>query len=214
MSRLGVLGGTFNPPHLAHLICAQEAHAELALDRVLLVPVAVPPHKDAHDDPGAEHRVEMCLRAAAGDDRLEVSRIEVERGGPSYTVDTLKELNARAPADELHLIVGGDMAETLPAWREPDEILRLAILVVAERADAQRQRVLAALREIGGDAAAERTSFLDMPRVDISSSVVRDRVAAGRPIRYLVPEGVERYIQDQGLYQGARSRSAVEVPTT
>jgi len=212
VSRVGVLGGTFNPPHIAHLICAQEAYVQLELDRVLLMPVAAPPHKQARDDPGPERRVEMCREAVAGDDRLEVSRLEVDRGGPSYTVDTLRELDARAPADELYLIVGGDMAETLPAWRDPADILRLAVLAVVERGDTHRERALASVHGILGDHAEDRVRLVDMPRVEISSSLVRDRVAAGRPIRYLVPGGVERYIQDQGLYRTTRAGAGVEVP--
>src|SRR3954465_15237433 len=107
---------------------AQEAHDQLGLDRVLFVPVAVPPHKEAHDDPGPEARVRLCELAVAGDDRFAVSRIEVDRGGASYTVDTLRELHAQSSGDDLTFIVGGDMAYSLPSWREPEALLEQATL--------------------------------------------------------------------------------------
>jgi nicotinate-nucleotide adenylyltransferase len=201
LTRIGLLGGTFNPPHLGHLICAQEAHSQLGLDRVLLIPVHTPPHKAAHDDPGTEHRLQMCRLAVAGDERLGVSRIEIDRGGPSYTVDTLRELHAPASADQLTLIMGGDVAATLPDWREPAEILRMAKLGVAERADADRDRILTSLRRLdAGNAAEERLDFFAMPRFDVSSSMLRERVAARQPIRYLVADDVDRYIRARGLY--------------
>ena len=124
--RVGILGGTFNPPHLGHLICAQEAHRELGLDRVLMIPARIPPHKPVEHEPGAEHRLELCRRAAAGDDRFEVSALELSREGPSYTVDTLHELTTNDPQAELFLIVGGDIAAGLPRWREPERVLELA----------------------------------------------------------------------------------------
>src|SRR3954464_10482489 len=108
--RIGILGGTFNPPHIAHLLCAQEAHDQLGLDLVVLMPAAVPPHKESPDDPGAGARVEMCRLAVGDDPRFGVSTLEVERGGASYTVDTLRELHDKAPGDDLTFIVGGDMA--------------------------------------------------------------------------------------------------------
>src|SRR4051794_32106083 len=119
VARIGILGGTFNPPHLAHLLCAQEAQTQLELERVVLMPVGAPPHKEAPDDPGAEHRLEMCRLATAKDERLAVSRLELDREGRSYTVDTLRAINASAPGDDLTFIVGGDMAPSLPTWREP-----------------------------------------------------------------------------------------------
>ena len=138
MARLGILGGSFNPPHLGHLVCAQEAFDQLSLDVVLLVPVAVPPHKELSDDPGALHRVELCRRAAGDDERLAVSTLEVERGGPSFTVDTLQALHELQPEDDLTFIAGGDMARGLPSWREPERILELATVAVAERKGAGR----------------------------------------------------------------------------
>jgi nicotinate-nucleotide adenylyltransferase len=198
LARVGIFGGTFNPPHIAHLICAQEAHAQLGLDRVVLVPVSSPPHKELHADPGPGVRVELCRRAVAGDDRFEVSTLEVERGGPSFTVDTLRELHARRPEDHLTFIAGGDMARSLPSWRDPEAIVGLAELAVAEREGIVRDDIRAALL---GLAEPERVRFFSMPRVDVSSSLVRRRVADGLPIRYLVPDAVAALIDAEGLYR-------------
>jgi nicotinate-nucleotide adenylyltransferase len=205
VGRIGILGGTFNPPHLGHLLLAQEAHAALGLDRVLLVPAGAPPHKAVPEDPGAERRLHMVRLAVQGDDRFGVSDLEVVRPGPSYTVATLRAIDAQAPQDELYLIVGGDTAEALPGWHRPEEILELAHLAVAERGD-RRERVEAALAGLGG---ARRVSFLDMSRVDISSSEIRRRLAAGLPVRYLVPDAVADYVAAEGLYC-ARERVAGE----
>jgi nicotinate-nucleotide adenylyltransferase len=199
VARTGVLGGTFNPPHLAHLVCASEAASQLHLDRVLLTPVARAPHKEAEHDPGAQERLELCRLAVAGDERLEVCDLEVRRGGSSYTVDTLRELHARTPEDDLTFIVGGDIALGLPSWHEPDGVLRLATLAVAERAGAGRGDIAERLRASFPDAAAP--VFFDMPRLDISSSQIRRRVAEGRSIRYLVPDPVAEHIVRGRLYR-------------
>jgi nicotinate-nucleotide adenylyltransferase len=204
VAAIGILGGTFNPPHVAHLVCAQEACAQLGLDRVLLVPVAAPPHKEARDDPGPEVRVEMCRLAVADDDRLEVSTIEVDRGGPSYTIDTLREIHARAPGDDLTFIVGGDMAASLPTWREPQAILGLARLGVAERAGVRRADILDRVSGLGDP---DRVVFFDMPRLDVSSSDLRARVATGRPIRHLVPDPVARFIAARALYRSPAGKA-------
>jgi nicotinate-nucleotide adenylyltransferase len=195
--RVGLLGGTFNPPHIGHLVCAQQALAQLELDRVLLVPVHEPPHKGVEDDPGVDHRVELCRRAAADDDRLEVSLVDAEVPGPSFTVDTLGRLHDRCPEDELTFIVGGDMALSLPTWREPRTILELADLGVAEREGVRRADIVERLADLPVD----RVRFFDMPRLDISSSLIRRLVAAGRPIRYLVPPAVADYVAEAGLYR-------------
>ena len=195
--RVGLLGGTFNPPHVAHLVCAQEALLQLGLERVLLLPTAVPPHKAVDDEPGAEHRVAMCEAAVAGDPRLGVSRVDVDRPGPSYTVDSLRALRAAAPEEELVFVVGGDMAHSLPSWREPEEILALAELGVAEREGVRRADISERLSGLG----TENVRFFDMPRLDVSSSQIRRLVAAGRPIRYLVPDAAADYIERAGLYR-------------
>jgi nicotinate-nucleotide adenylyltransferase len=201
LARIGLLGGTFNPPHLGHLVCAQEAWVQLGLDRVLFVPVHDPPHKAIEADPGVEHRVELCRRAVAGDERLAVSRVEADVDGPSFTVDTLRRLHEKQPEDDLTFIVGGDMAHSLPQWREPEAILSLAKLGVAERDGLRREELAGRLAALGG--AADRVHFFEMPRIDVSSTLIRSRVATGRPIRYLVPDGVAEYIAEAGLY-GAR----------
>jgi len=198
VARVGLLGGTFNPPHLAHLVCAQEAHAQLGLDRVLLVPAGVPPHKAVEIEPGVEHRVAMCEAAVAGDERLGVSRADVDRAGPAYTVDLLRTLTAAAPEDELAFIVGGDMAFSLPAWRDPEGVLALARLAVAEREGVRRADITERLSTLAG--VPERIDFFDMPRLDISSSMLRRRAATGAPLRYLVPDGVAAYVAREGLY--------------
>ncbi len=198
MARVGLLGGTFNPPHVGHLVCAQDAAHGLGLDEVLLVPVHAPPHKEAEADPGVEVRVELCELAAAGEDRLGVSRVEADTAGPSYTVATLRGLHARRPGDELTFIVGGDMALSLPRWREPEAILALAELGVAERGDIGREAIEAGVAGLRG---AERLRFFPMPRLDVSSSLIRRRVAAGRPIRHLVPDAVAERIAAGGLYR-------------
>jgi nicotinate-nucleotide adenylyltransferase len=197
-ARVGILGGTFNPPHIGHLLCAQEARHALLLDRVVLMPANVPPHKALPDDPGPERRLEMCRLACGEEGWMEVSGLEVDRGGPSYTVDTLREVHARAPGDELTFIVGGDMAATLLEWREPEAILGLATLAVAEREGVEREVLRAGLARLEG---SDRVTFIDLPRVDVSSSMVRERVREGRPIRHLVPDAVVRYIEDEGLYR-------------
>lgn len=199
MARIGILGGTFNPPHVGHLVMAQEAHSGLGLDRVLLMPVHTPPHKELPHDPGADVRAELCRLAVGDDPRLEVSTLEVERPGASYTVQTLRELAAARPGDELTFIVGGDMAHSLPTWREPAELLRLATLAVAERAGVHREDIAERLREL--DPPEGRVRFFAMPRIDVSSSDIRQRIAAGRPVRYLVPAGVAAYIDTHGLYR-------------
>ena len=202
--RIGILGGSFNPPHLGHLVMAQEAHAQLGLDKVVLMPVASPPHKRLEDDPGPEARFELCRLAVAKDERFEVSRLELDRGGPSYTVDTLALLGESLPGHELVLILGADQASALASWHEPERVLSLARIAVASREGMEREAVVRRLHALPGH---ERVEFFDMPRIDVSSSLIRSRVAEGLPIRYLVPEGVAEEIESRGLFT---SSSAVQ----
>jgi nicotinate-nucleotide adenylyltransferase len=179
------------------MVCAQEAFVQLELDHVEFMPFREPPHRALPADPGAEVRLEMCELAVADDDRLEVSRIELERPGPSYTAETLAELRRRSPDDELVLILGGDQAAALPRWRDPDQVLALATVAAAERTEWPRERIAEA---VSGLAEAEGIVYFDMPRIDLSSSMVRDRSARGEPIRYLVPDKVASYIKTHSLY--------------
>jgi nicotinate-nucleotide adenylyltransferase len=148
----------------------------------------------------------MCRLAVAGDDRLAVSTLEVDRGGSSFTVDTLREQHELTPGTALTFIVGGDMAFSLPTWRAPAEVLGLARLAIAEREGARQADILERLALIPG--AADRVDFFDLPRMDLSSSLVRRRVVAGHPIRYLVTDPVAAYIAQHGLY-----RSSVATPS-
>jgi nicotinate-nucleotide adenylyltransferase len=197
LPRVGILGGAFNPPHLGHLVCAQEARVQLELDRVVLVPVGEAPHRVLEDDPGAEARLAMTELAAEGDASLSVSRIELDRPGPSYTADTLAALRERAPEDELTLILGGDQAAALPSWHQPERVLELATVAAVERADWAREQIV---RSLAGLSRADRLQFVHMPLIEISSSDVRQRAALGRPLRYLVPDRVAAYIAEHGLY--------------
>ncbi len=200
MARLGILGGTFNPPHLGHLVCAQEALVQLGLDEVLFVPFGRPSHRELPDDPGPEVRLELAELAVAEDDRIGVSRIEVDRPGPSYTADTLAELRERSPEDDLVLILGGDQAAALPSWHRPDEVLSLATPAIVERAEHRRTEIAERVRSVRGD---DRAVFVDMPRCDVSSTLVRLRAAAGLPIRYLVPDRVAELVGGRNLYRSS-----------
>jgi nicotinate-nucleotide adenylyltransferase len=201
--RVGILGGAFNPPHLGHLVCAQEALVQLELDRVVFVPVGEAPHRTLDDDPGPEIRLELVELAIADDDRFVTSRIEMDREGPSYTADTLEQLRAEAPDDELFLILGGDQAAALASWHEPEKVLERATLVVFERMSWGRNAIIIKIGRMPG---AERVRYLDMPLIQVSSSAIRRRVSEGVPIRYLVPDKVVEYIATNELYGGQGSR--------
>jgi nicotinate-nucleotide adenylyltransferase len=205
LPRVGLFGGAFNPPHLGHLVCAQEVLVRLGLDRVVLVPVGEAPHRTLEEDPGADARLEMVELAVAGDGRFVASRVELDRPGPSYTAETLEAMHAEEPGDDLTIILGGDQAAALPSWHRPERVLELADVAVVERVgwgeDEVRERV-------SGLAGAERLSFVRMPLLQISSSDIRRRVAEGEPIRYLVPDRVADLIAARGLYAAGQPAGA------
>jgi nicotinate-nucleotide adenylyltransferase len=212
--RAGILGGTFNPPHLGHLAVARRARAQLGLDRVLLIPAHMAAHKPAAEDPGPEHRLRMCGLLVEDAGGLSACALEIERGGRTYTVDTLQAIHASHPDAELTLIVGADTACTLPAWREPAKLLELADLAVAARAGTGRREVLdTLLRLTGASGGAPRAAkpaglfFLDTPVIEISSSMARGLAARGEEIDELVGGAVARYIAERGLYR-PRARAA------
>jgi nicotinate-nucleotide adenylyltransferase len=162
-----------------------------------MIPMGQAPHRVIEPEPGPAVRAELCRLAAAGSDWLEVSDVEVERDGPSYTAETLALLKEQAPEDELTLILGADQAANLASWREPERVLELARVAVAAREGMEREAVLRRLDHIGRAGTIE---FFEMPRVDISSTMVRERVAEGRPVRYLVPDSVEEAMGERALY--------------
>lgn len=193
--RVGILGGAFNPPHIGHLVCAQEALLQLELDRVVFIPVGEAPHRELEIDPGPETRLEMVELAIIDDARFEASRMEIDRDGPSYTADTLRAL--RDAEHELFLILGGDQAAALPEWREPEQVLEMAQVAVVERTNWSRNAVGIRVGRLEG---ARRIRYLEMPIIQVSSSSIRRRVAAGLPIRYLVPDRVANHIGANDLY--------------
>ena len=173
---------------------------QLELDEVLLIPTHTPPHKPLRDDPGPDHRLELCRLAVGGDERLEVSGLEVRRDGPSYTVDTLQELHAILQDSDLYLILGGDIATGLPQWRQPERVLSLSTLAVVDREGTPRAAIEAALDRLSG---GERVRYFTMPQIAISSTLVRRRLQARQPVRYLVPDPVIDYIERHRLYGAA-----------
>ena len=195
---IGVLGSAFNPPHLGHLALAQEAHWQLGLEEVVLVPTGEAPHKRIADDPGRGERLEMTRLAAAGDGRFSVSSLEVEREGPSYAYETLEALAEERADRKLVFVMGADAAVGLETWREPERVVELASIAVARRAGVADSDVTAALRGLG---CAERATTLEMPQFGVSSSAVRERARQGRPLRYLVPAAVAEYVEGKGLYR-------------
>jgi nicotinate-nucleotide adenylyltransferase len=199
--RLGVFGGTFDPIHLGHLILAEFVRDSLRLDQVLFVPAAVPPHKRDVSIASAKHRCEMIRRAIADHPSFSMDTLELERHGPSYTVETLRELSQRLPSRELYLIMGSDSLADFPYWREPAEIARRAWLAVVGRPGTE------SLRDGLPSEFRERVRWVDSPLIDISSTQIRQRVSEDRSIRYLVPKPVDEYIQQQNLYRTGSNRS-------
>jgi len=198
--RIGLLGGTFNPPHLGHLVLAECARDELRLDEVRLVLAARPPHKHVEDDPGPDERLALCRAAVAGDEgRLAVSDVELRRDGPSYTADTLEGLQGAYPDASFVLLLGGDAAAGLESWSRPRDVLRFAAIGVAERGTDTHERARATVARLGYP---DRLLPFAMPSLEVSSTAIRARVRAGRTIRHLVPRGVEARIDRLGLYRG------------
>jgi len=204
--RIGVFGGSFDPVHVGHLIAAECCREQAGLDRVLFVPAAIPPHKQDRHLAAARHRVEMLSLATGGHEAFAICSDEVDRGGVSYTVDTLAGLAVRHPGDELCLLLGPDAALGLPTWHEPGRIMKLARIVVMEREsldDVGSSACRAALAPLFGAERLERLidDRVRLPAIGIRASDLRAAVAAGRSIRYRTPRAVEQYIASHGLYR-------------
>ena len=190
--KFGIFGGTFNPPHMAHLLAAEGVRDHLRLNKILFVPAAIPPHKLKEDVIPVQHRLEMVRLAIQGNPSFELSDIEVRRKGPSYTIDTVRELKRKEPDCEFHLIMGIDLLIDFETWRDPDKILKECKLVAMNRPGFD-------LGFVDKDLLA-RVELVNVPSIDISSTNIRRRVKSGRSIRYLVPVAVENYIRENSIY--------------
>jgi nicotinate-nucleotide adenylyltransferase len=197
---VGVLGGAFNPPHLGHLLLAQEAVAALGLDELILVPTGTAPHKRIDPEPGPAVRFEMAAAAVAGVPGFRVSDVEVGRDGPSFAYRTLELLADELPGSVLTFVMGADVAAGLERWKRPERVVELAAVAVAARPGFDSDAIDDVLGRLG---AADGAARIEMPPVGISSTLVRERVAAGRPIRWMVPDAVAWLIAEHGLYGAA-----------
>jgi nicotinate-nucleotide adenylyltransferase len=198
--RIGVLGGTFDPPHYGHLAAAEEAREALGLSAVLFVPSGHPPHKEPQGLLPATIRHEMTVLATAGNPGFLVSEVELGRDGPTYTIDTLRLLEQQYPGDALYFIVGADMLLDLPAWKEAEQLLATYHFVAVSRPGWDVAEVSLACGSIY-ERHRQHLHILEVPGVAISSTQIRQRLQAGRSARYLVPDSVLRYIEQEGLYR-------------
>lgn len=198
MRRIGVFGGTFDPPHLGHLVLAERARDQLGLDRVVFVPAGTPPHKVGRTLSGATARVAMTRLAVRGNRAFTVSTFETRRVGPSFTVDTLRAMRAAWKGARLFLLLGGDSLREFDTWHEPEAILRLATLAVASRPGRVAERATRAARRCAPHSILE----IEGDPLAISSTELRARARQGRSIRYLVPEAVAAYVRRHRLYGG------------
>ena len=199
--RIGILGGSFDPVHYGHLLLAESARDQCRLDEVWLVPAAVPPHKQTKRMTPAKARLEMLSLAVAGNDALAVSSIEIDRGGVSYTVETLTEIKTQQPDAELFFLMGAETLNDLPNWREPSRVCELAVPTVVRRAGSP-EPAFSLLRDFVSNERLDeiRQAELEMPLITISGTDIRQRIANGRSIRYLTPRAVEKYIETNMLY--------------
>lgn len=189
ITRLGILGGTFDPPHIGHLILAQNAFENFKLDKVLFIPAAIQPHKQKREVSPPQVRLHLLQLALEDDDRFDISDIEMKRSGPSYTIDTLHSLQKLYPEARLYFIIGGDNISDIAAWKDTDSIFEVAEVVAALRPDSQLEGPF-----------KDRVRLFDMPQIEVSSSEIRKLVRHGKSVEYLVPDKVEKYIRENGIY--------------
>lgn len=198
--RIGIFGGTFDPPHLGHLILAERCREAAKLDEVWFLPSYAPPHKTERGVARFEHRCDMVTLATTGQPSFRVEPIEKELPPPSYTVQTLEELRTRHPAHEFALIIGGDSLHDLPTWHQPQKLLKLAEIVAVSRpgfTTLSADELAEALHVTAGEV---RLQLVDCPLIDLSSRELRQRVRDGKTIRFAVPRAVEEYVRERKLY--------------
>jgi nicotinate-nucleotide adenylyltransferase len=200
--RLGIYGGSFDPVHYGHLLLAECAREQLHLDQVWLIPAAVPPHKQEREQAPAKARFEMLELALAGNDWLRPSNLEIERGGVSYTVQTLLDVKNSQPDASLFLLMGADSLRDLPTWREPERICELALPAVVRRGGSPEPEFGVLAPFVSAERLAQiRASQVEMPLIELSSTDLRERAAAGQSLRFRTPRAVEKYIETHGLYR-------------
>jgi len=190
--RTGILGGTFDPVHIGHLIAAERVREDRRLDRILFIPCAIPPHKPDEEISPDHHRLQMLRLALAGNQSFELSDGELTRGGVSYTIDTLRGLKARYPEDEWFLLVGADNIREFHTWREPYKIAAMATILVLTRPGY--------IPIIDESMPGDRIELCEVPEIGVSATEIRRRIREGKGCRYLLPEGVEEYVVKHGLY--------------
>jgi nicotinate-nucleotide adenylyltransferase len=203
MKRIGVMGGTFDPIHNGHLVTAEEACVQFQLDQVLFMPSGYPPHKRGRKNLDAEDRYLMAVVATAGNPRFKVSKLEIERPGPSYTIDTIHQLHSiYGKNTHIYFITGADAILEILTWKEPEKILEEAIFIAATRPGYDLNKLEQSLPEAEKrrHATDPRVKVMEIPALAISSTDIRNRVREGRPIRYLVPDGVWEFIEKNGFY--------------
>jgi nicotinate-nucleotide adenylyltransferase len=200
-ARIGVFGGTFDPPHVAHLILAAEARAQLQLSRLLWVPAAVPPHKVGSPISLVEDRLVMLKLALEDEDSFEISMIDIERPGPHFTLDTLRLLSEQIPGSQMILVIGGDSLHDLPDWHRPTEVVAACAEIGVMRRPGDKIDLPELEAQLPGLIAKVR--FIDAPLLEISSHEIRERVSNDRPFRYYVPRAVYEYIMERRLYREA-----------
>jgi nicotinate-nucleotide adenylyltransferase len=193
--KIGILGGTFNPPHMGHLIIADQVCNQLDLEKIWFLPSAKPPHSSGKKTIDAKHRVNMVKRAIRGNDTFELQLAEVNRGGKSYTFDTIKELTEDYPEIDFYFIIGGDMVEDLPNWHKVDELVKMVQFVAVNRPSYAKESPYPVI-------------WVDVPDIAISSTEIRQKIADHCSVNYLLPEKVLEYIEEKGLYKDDETNTA------
>lgn len=201
MAKIGIMGGTFNPIHYGHLVTAEEAYHQFELEKVVFMPSGTPPHKEERKVVSAEDRYLMIVLAVAGNNHFAVSRLEIERPGPSYTIDTVRELHTANPDWDIFFITGADAILEILTWKDPEKIVEYSSFIAATRPGYSLEKFREVLlRETGLGKLEKRVHFMEIPALAVSSTYIRERVGKEKSIKYLLPDSVADYIYECRLY--------------